>query len=335
MEKVPDFQKTLFEQIRERLPTDASFVHEIAELLSISYDSAYRRIRGEKALDIQDLYILADSYSLSIDTLFRRHGNKIVFDYFTLEPDKLGLKEWLGLILSDTKKISQASEKKIIYAAKDPPVFHNFLIPELAAFKIFFWQKTLCHFPEFKDKKLRLDEADMEIIDMGRQLLSVSNKIPTIEIWNEDTFNITLRQIEYYKVSGYFEKEDDILNLCDKLEKWVNHIRKQAEYGYKFLYGEPAEGIENTFSMYENEVVLNDNTILVKSDASTTVYLTFNTLSLLITQSPAFCKNVDNYFNKLITKSHLISVSGAKERNRFFNKLLHIIEEFKKRMEQQ
>ena len=66
MAKVPDFQKTLFEQIRERLPTDASFVHEIAELLSISYDSAYRRIRGEKALDIQDLYILADSYSLSM-----------------------------------------------------------------------------------------------------------------------------------------------------------------------------------------------------------------------------------------------------------------------------
>jgi len=173
----------------------------------------------------------------------------------------------------------------------------------------------------------------MEIINMGRQLLSVSNKIPTIEIWNEDTFNITLRQIEYYKVSGYFEKNDDILNLCDKLLKWVDHMRKQAECGFKYLYGEPAEGLENTFSMYENEVVLNDNTILVKSDGPTTVYLTFNTLSLLITQSAAFCENVDNYFNKLITKSNLISVSGAKERNRFFNKLLHTIEEFRKRME--
>ncbi len=335
MAQVPDFQKTLFEEIRERLPTDASFVHEIAELLGISYDSAYRRIRGEKALDIQDLYILADSYSLSIDTLFKRHGNKIVFDYFTLEPEKLGMKEWLGLILADTKETAQASNKQIVYAAKDPPVFHNFQIPELAAFKLFFWQKTLCQFPEFKDKKLRLDDADMKIINMGRQLLSVSNKIPTIEIWNEDTFNITLRQIEYYKVSGYFEKEDDVINLCDKLEKWVEHIRKQAECGFKFLYGEPAEGLENTFSMYENEVVLNDNTILVRRDETTTVYLTFNTLSLLITKSPAFCLNVDNYFNQLIRKSNQISVSGSKERNRFFNKLLHTIEGFRKRMEQQ
>ncbi len=332
MEQHPDFQRNLFNQIRERIPAEGSFVHEIAELLSISYDSAYRRIRGEKPLDMLELQKLASAYKLSLDALFTLKGNKILFDYFTLEPDKLGMKEWLSMILADTKRIYESSDRKIIYAAKDPPVFHNFQIPELASFKIFFWQKTLCQFPEFEDKQIRLDDADTEIINIGRQLLSVSNKIPTIEIWNEDTFNITLRQIEYYMISGYFEKADDILNLCDKLEKWVNHMRKQAEYGFKYLYGEPAEGIEGSFSMYENEVVLNDNTILVRRDDVTTVYLTFNTLSLLISQSPFFCSNVENYFNKLIRKSTLVSVSGAKDRNRFFNKLLLTIDTFRKKI---
>lgn len=333
MEQVPDIQKTLFEQIRERLPSQVSFVHEIAELLGISYDSAYRRIRGEKALDINDLYKLAGNFNISLDALFKLGGNKILFDYFTLEPDKLGLKEWLGMILADTRRISQAKEKEIIYAAKDPPIFHHFQMPELAAFKMFVWQKTLCQFPEFEDKQFRLDNMDMEVIDMGRQLLLLSTKIPTTEIWNEDTFNITLRQMEYYRVSGFFEKEEDLFILCDKLEKWIHHIKKQAECGFKFMYGEPAEGIENTFKMYENEVVLNDNSIFVRRDDTRTVYLTFNTLSLLVTQSPFFCANIDNYFNKLIRKSNLISVSGAKERNRFFNKLLTIINDFKNRIE--
>ena len=126
--------------------------------------------------------------------------------------------------------------------------------------------------------------------------------------------------------------KDDIYNLCDKLEKWILHIRKQAECGFKFMYGEAAEGIENSFKMYENEVVLNDNSILVRRDDVTTVYLTFNTLSLLITQSPLFCENINNYFTKLIQKSNQISISGAKERNRFFNKLLSIIEDFRKRI---
>lgn len=332
MEQGTDLQKIFFEQIRERFPADASFVHEIAELLSISNDSAYRRIRGEKALDLIDLQKLASAFNISIDALFKLKGNKILFDYHTLEPDKLGIKEWLGLILADTKRIYEASSREIIYAAKDPPVFHNFQIPELAAFKLFFWQKTLCNFPEFKGKKLRLDDADMETINIGRQLLSVSNKIPTIEIWNEDTFNITLRQIEYYMVSGYFEKEDDILNLCDKLEKWIRHLSDQAEHGFKYMYGEAVDGIENSFSMYENEVVLNDNTILVRRDDVTKVYLTFNTLSLLVSQSPVFCANVDSYFNKLIRKSNLMSVSGAKARNRFFNKLLLTINDFRNKV---
>ena len=333
MEQVPEIQKALFEQIRERLPAQSSFVHEIAELLSISYDSAYRRIRCEKPLDINDLYKLAGTYNISLDALFKLGGDKIMFDYFTLEPDKLGMKEWLSLILTDTKRINQAKEKEIIYAAKDPPIFHHFQMPELATFKMFVWQKTLCQFPEFEDKKFRIDDADTEILNMGRQLLSLSTKIPTTEIWNEDTFNITLRQMEYYLISGYFEKKDDVFNLCDKLEKWVHHIKKQAECGFKFIYGEPAEGFEETFKMYENEVVLNDNSIFIRRDGVTTVYLTFNTLSLLVTQSPFFCAKIDNYFNKLIRKSNLISISGARERNRFFNKLLLTIHDFKKRIE--
>jgi hypothetical protein len=333
MEHAPDIQKTLFEQIRQRLPAHTSFVHEISELLDISYDSAYRRIRGEKTLDIVDLQKLAQKYNISIDGLLQVGGHRVLFDYLSLDPGKVSMKDWVKLILADTKKIIQAEEKQIIYAAKDPPIFQQFQFPEISAFKMFVWQKTLFQFPEFEDRKFRLDEVDHEIVEMRKQLLSMSLKIPTIEIWNEDTFNITLRQIEYYRISGYFAREDDVYNLYDKLEKWVDHIRKQAKLGFKFIYGEPAEGFENTFSMYENEVVLNDNSILVTRDDHKVVYLTFNTLSLLITQNPALCANVEDYLHKLIRKSNMISISGAKERNRFFNKLQQNISEFKKRLE--
>ena len=333
MHNTSEIQNILFEQIRERLPLHTSFVHEIAELLEISYDSAYRRIRGEKALDINDLCRLAVHFKLSLDTILNLEGNKILFDYFTVDPEKISIKDWLRLITIDTRKIAEAADKEIVYAAKDPPIFQFFQLPELAAFKIFVWQKTLCQFPEFIEKQFSLDEADPEIMNIGKQLLAYSTKIPTTEIWNEDTLNITLRQIEYYRVSGFFKKEDDIFNLCDKLEQWFNHLRKQAEHGFKFLYGEATEGIENSYKMYENEVVLNDNSIIVKRDDIKLVYLTFNTLSLLVTQDPSFCSNVSRYHSKLMKKSNLISVTGSKERDRFFNKLLSNVGEFRKRME--
>jgi hypothetical protein len=41
-------------------------------------------------------------------------------------------------------------------------------------------------------------------------------------------------------------------------------MQKEADLGYKFRYEQEPEGIENYFVLYENEVVLNDNTIFVR-----------------------------------------------------------------------
>ena len=128
------------------------------------------------------------------------------------------------------------------------------------------------------------------------------------------------------RISGFFAKKDDMLNLLDKLEKWIRHIQKQAELGFKFHYGQPAEGIPDSFTMYENEVVLNDNAIFVKIGDQMATYLTFNVISLLVTMDTSFCQNVEEHMRQLMKKSNLISVSGEKERNRFFNKLLNMIE---------
>jgi hypothetical protein len=84
--------------------------------------------------------------------------------------------------------------------------------------------------------------------------------------------------------------------------------------------------------MYENEVVLNDNTIFVKLDNQSSVYITYNVLSLLITQEPELCRNVEHYMHSLMKKSNVISLSGSKARNRFFNKMLFTIEESKHRL---
>jgi hypothetical protein len=333
MNHLPNLQQSLFQQIKALIPENLSFVHEIAELLEISYDSAYRRIRGEKELSLEELVKLGSKYNISLDSILNLTGNNVVFRHYSLESSKFKIKDWLTIIQEDMWRIHQSRDKEIIYAAKDPPLFHYFQFPEIAAFKFFFWEKTLFEFPEHEDKRFRIDDLDQEIVDIGRKLLNESITIPTVEIWNEDTFNILFRQIEYYWISGYFDKKDDLSNLIDKLEKWVRHIQKQADRGFKFLYDHPAEGIENSFIMYENEVVLNDNVIFVKLDDMSSVYITYNVLSLLITQEPSICSNVEQYMHSLMKKSNIISLTGSKARNRFFNRMLYTIEQSKSRLD--
>jgi hypothetical protein len=250
MDKLSSIQDSIFQQIKSRLPKDHTFVHEIAEILNISYDSAYRRIRGEKALSFEELYELCTRFGISVDTLFNVRSNNVVFNCLPLEAGRFEVKDWLVYVHANVKKIAEAREKQIIYAAKDIPFFHYFEFPEIAAFKVFFWEKTLFQFPEYEEKRFRLDEADPEVARIGKQVISVTNRIPTIEIWNQDTFNIMLRQIEFYREAGFFERKDDFVNICDKIEKLVRHIWKQAGAGYKFFYGQDAEGLDDTYQFY-------------------------------------------------------------------------------------
>jgi hypothetical protein len=332
MEPGQNLQQIFFQQIRNQIPDNLSFVHEIAGLLEISYDSAYRRIRGEKELTLDEMLKLGQRYGVSLDAIFHQRGNNVVFRHFGLQATSRDITEWLSIVYKNYSDAAKAQSREIIYAAKDPPIHQYFQFPEIAAFKFFFWEKTLFDNVENEERLFRLDDINSDAVETGIQILKTAVSIPTTEIWNEDTFNMFTRQLEYYWESGYFEKREDLLNIVDKLEKWVRHMQKQADYGFKFQYGQPPEGAENSFRMYENEVVLNDNAIFARIDNVTSVYITYNVISLLISQDPVFCKDVENYLHGLMRKSNLISLTGSKARNRFFNKLFATVEASKKRL---
>lgn len=332
MEQITRIQDAIFTEIKSKIPENVSFVHEIAELLGLSYDSAYRRIRGEKILSLEELQKISKHYGISIDAHFQVDVGKIAFDNLTIGSQNCSITNWLEKILGDINKIAQAADKSIIYAAKDAPFMHFFQIPEIAAFKVFLWQKTLFQFKEYQDKKFSISDYDDEIQKIGRKILIASTKVPTIEIWNEDTFSIFIRQIEYYWISGLFKDENDIWILCDQLENWIRHIQQQAECGFKFLYGQEARGVENSYQLYENEVVLNDNTILANLGSFKVAYLTYNVASLLMTTNQDFATNIENFMRGLIRNSTLISSSAAKERSRFFNRLIGQVDQFRNRI---
>ncbi|MBN3036314.1 MAG: hypothetical protein JW861_12080 [Bacteroidales bacterium] len=335
MGTLTDLQKAIFEEVKQKLPQNVSLVHEISELLGVSYDSAYRRIRGVKSLSLDELFTICSHFGIPLDPHFGVKGNKVLFESMFVEPEKIGIKEWLQKIHSDILRMAEVKEARIIYAARDIPFYHFFQIPEIAAFKVFFWQKTLFRFPEYIDRKFSIGGYDSGIQELGTKILLTSIKIPTREIWNEDTFSIFLRQIEYYWISGLFEKVEEVLILCDKLEQWLRHLESQAERGYKFLYGMEPSGVEDSFRLYENEVVLNDNTILARLDGRKITYLTYNVISLLVTTDQTFNDSIEKYLTGLMRESILISASAARERSRFFNRLIHQVHLFREKIRSQ
>ena len=72
-------QINLFQYIKSVIPANISFVEEIADVLEISNDSAYRRIRGEKEITLDEIQKLSNRFRISIDQILKVKNDVTLF----------------------------------------------------------------------------------------------------------------------------------------------------------------------------------------------------------------------------------------------------------------
>jgi transcriptional regulator with XRE-family HTH domain len=314
-------QTILFQQIKNNLAQNISLVDEISDLLNISSDSAYRRIRGEKSLTIEELQSLCSHFNISLDKLFSIQTNHILFNAVDIDHIHFSFEDYMYFVLDSLSNFTFSDKLEMIYSAKDIPIFHHFRHPELAAFKVFFWMKAVLLFPEYANKKFSFEDTLEPTMKAGKKIIQTYERIPTKEVWNEETINGFLRQIEFSFDIGVFENTEDAFVLCDRLDEEIDHIKQQAERGYKFTDPQTTNTDTENYQLYASEVILGDNTILVNMDHSQITYLTYNVLSLLTTSDTHFCNSTEKHLRNLISKSALISSVSERERIIFFNNM--------------
>ncbi len=130
--------------------------------------------------------------------------------------------------------------------------------------------------------------------------------------------NSTIRQIEFYRDSGFFLEENDIYEIYQALENLLLYLEEQAVVGYKFKYNDKEKKQLGSFQMYYNEVIVGDNSILSILDGNKSVFLIHSVINFMITRDVMFCENTYESIQNLIKKSTLISEVSERERSRFF-----------------
>lgn len=215
--------------------------------------------------------------------------------------------------------------------SKDVSIFHHFNFPELAAFKSFFWMKTILQYPTYTRKQFVADEFSPETRTLCTKAIETYNKIPSQEIWQAECIHATLRQIEYYKDTNLFASDEDLATVYTCLQKTVDHIEAQAERGAKFPMNAPQTVKGAPFKLYINEFVVGDNTYLVHLNDSRMVVLNHAVLNTIRTKDAQFTQSTEEHFQNIIRRSTQISEVGEKERSRFFHSMREKIEESRKR----
>jgi hypothetical protein len=313
-----ELQQRLFQAVKNKIPVNAAVPEEIARLLEISIDSAYRRIRGEKPVTLDELYKIATHYRISVDQIMALDNGVLQFQGQYLDKKSFRFEEYMTNLQRQLEYINSFREKEFYYSCKDMPIFHHFVFREIAAFKWFFWLKTYFHFPEFQQKKFRFDDYPDDLFAIDRKALSLYNQIPSVEIWNIESMSIFFRQIDFYREGHVFDSDEDIIVLYEAIEKLWDHLEKQAALGYKFDHGDPAQTPMGRYRMYFNEVLLGDNNLLVTLDGTKMSYITHSTINFMITRDIGFNENHYNHFQNQMKRSTLISAVSEKERVKFF-----------------
>jgi hypothetical protein len=314
-------QDRFFAQVKRSLPSSLGLAEEVSELLNISLDGAYRRIRGETDLTIDEISRITSRYFVSIDELLGHLGDIASFTYTKLTDSEVNFVSYLTRLHSQLKFLNSFPNRKIFYVADEAPIFYAFGSRKLAEFKLFFWQRSVLNIAKYQQEKFRWGLIPKELLELATDSFSEYMNIPSTEVWTDETVLTNIKQIRFYFDSGLLQKEDALLLLSEH-KNLIQRMYQMAENGRKNVSDK-----DDTLVMYCSDVVLGTNCIYALMGDLRYSYVTFNSVNSLATNNKEFCEETENWLKNLERKSTIISGINEKQRFQFFNKMFRKIDD--------
>ena len=311
-------QKEFIKHLKSKSQQGTSFVEEIASVLDVGYDAAYRRINLKTSLSLEESVILARHYNISLNKLFEVGGNGTILAELSPElHNESNLEDYFKASRNNVYPLTKLKNASIVYSAKDIPLFHTLKDSYLSRYKLYVWLKDVdINFTKdktsFDDYIKRIPQSLLEAaFDLG----NIYKNINITEIWNASTINGTLQQVQYYFESGLLSQEL-ALKICDDIFDVIKLVEDQA-------IQQSLSGSENkaTYNLYMNEIHTMSNTIMVKIPNRKVFFTPFTVLSYFKIEHQPTCEIMNEFFEKQMRSSKLLINSGEKDRTLFFNKM--------------
>jgi hypothetical protein len=325
-------QARFFDYVRKVAPKHVVIAEEVADALSVSLDSAYRRLRCQTALSIDETLTLCKRFRISPDVLADKNTGLVSFSYKSLGHQEINLNGYLESVLRDLKTISSFHEIQFFFAAEDVPLFHHLDFEWLTPFKFFYWKKSILNDPQLDGKSFSPELIEPETLELAKEISNAYLAIPTIEIWTEETMASSLSQIVYYWESGLFANQEAALGVCSDVRKMAERLQHQATFGQKRPLNGDEGGVYPEFQLYSCEVQIGNNSIFVQGDRLKISLLSFNTFNSLMTINLGYCLENERWIQNLIRKSTLISRVSEKQRFQFFQRVSKMISDVEERI---
>jgi hypothetical protein len=310
-------QAFFVETLRKAIPSNYNLADEVSEVLGISADSSYRRLRCETEFTLSETLTLCNHFDVPLESLSANFTEAVTFRTNKLSSEINSFTQYLDGLYRDLSWLHQFEESEIVYAAEDLPVFYSLLFPAIARFKMSYWSKSILNVPEMQRLKIEDVHLPESWHDTAAKISQLFLNVRSIEIWNSDTMKSTIEQFKFYWESGFFREKVTAIELLDEMDKLVDTIQQQAEEGKK-INNRTGQISQAEYVLYASELMIGNNTVYIKGEHKEASYIGYNTFNYMRTGNRFFNEQVDSWQKNLISKSTLISKVGEKQRAQFF-----------------
>jgi len=316
--------------IKAKTSNSTSFVEEIASVLDIGYDAAYRRVTLKTNLSLNETILLAKHYKISLNNLFEvGNQNSILTEVSPELHNASNLEDYFIRSRQNVYPLTKLKNASIIYSAKDIPLFHTLKDSYLSRYKIYVWLKDVdLNFTKDKTSFDKfIEDVPDSLLKNAFALGDIYKNINITEIWNDSTIIGTLQQILYYFESGLLSQEL-AYNICDDLTEVIHHVEGQAIK--QSIFGSKNKA---TYNLYINEIHTMSNTIMVITPNKKVFFTPFTVLSYFKIEHQPTCEIMKQFFDKQMRSSKLLINAGEKDRTLFFKKMHQRIDNLKSRIQ--
>ena len=323
-----DLSKSFFKTIKKNCNKNISFIDEVAAVLDINYDAAYRRINNKTILSLKDAIKLATYFNISLDFFLNKNlpEEKIIVKDSKNISTFIEIESYYKNILKNIVPLQNRDDIHITYSAKDLPLFYFNRDELFSRFKIF----TTLYFTnkEFPRKNIHFNTFNppASLLNVAKQFGDAYYNFDITEIWNDSIIDSTINQILYFYEIQLLNYSTAI-QLCDKLKKIIEHVEIDSFSGIRNNY------LKTKFNLFNSVSLMINNSVIITTKNKKIVLSQYAMGKHFVIENQKFIEQYEVFIENSIELATLLSKAGVKEKLLFFKPKYKAIEKAKQHIE--
>lgn len=313
-----EIELNLISRLLKKIPETIKPADYIADILNMSKNHVYRRIRGINSFSFEEILKLAKELNISADELLT--GKKPEHAICKLENNLSESNEdtfirMFRYYTHDHMNIHNAKENSVTLCINHLVSLYTYPFENLFKFSYYKWLHDFGLLP-FNTPLSDL-VMPQSLKDMSAQCLRYRKNINITCIYDKNIIYNFIQEIKYFIDSGLIN-DDEIRMIKDEIKNLIE------EFYIFSIYGTDKSG--NNYEIYYSSLDIENNMTYIVYDEIIHSYIWTNCENYIVTYAPTLCSLQQRWLDSLKKYSVLISKSNNKMRINLYHHSMNLVD---------